>query len=104
MKVEWSEQAINDLQGIRNYITRDSEFYAARFAARIVEAAERLATFPHLGRRVPEALEAEQDLREILFHAYRIIYRLRSDQLLLVTIVHGSRDLAGVEPKPWDIA
>ncbi|MDH4275675.1 MAG: hypothetical protein OEW08_11590 [Gammaproteobacteria bacterium] len=36
-----------------------------------------------------------------LFQGYRIIYRAAPDHLLIVTVLHGSRDLAGQEKKPW---
>ena len=55
MKIEWTEPAISDLEGIRDYIGRDSEYYALRFIGRIIEAVERLVYFPEMGRRVPEA-------------------------------------------------
>lgn len=29
MKIEWTEPAISDLEGIRDYIGRDSEYYAS---------------------------------------------------------------------------
>ncbi len=42
MIIEWSESAVADLAGIREYIGGDSEYYAARFIERIIEAVERL--------------------------------------------------------------
>ncbi len=65
MKIEWTEPAISDLDGIRDYIGRDSEYYASRFIGRIIEAVERLVYFPEMGRRVPEA--EEENVRELLF-------------------------------------
>jgi plasmid stabilization system protein ParE len=33
------------------------------------------------------------------FHSYRIIYRIRDEQLLqIVTVLHGAQDLAGMQP------
>jgi len=42
MEIQWTEPAVSDLEGIRNYIGRDSEYYASRFVSRIIEAVERL--------------------------------------------------------------
>jgi hypothetical protein len=36
MKIEWTEPAISDLESIRDYIGRDSEYYASRFIGRII--------------------------------------------------------------------
>jgi len=57
------------------------------FIERIIEAVERLETFPEMGRRVPEA--EEENIREIIFQNYRIIYRLETEQVLILTILHA---------------
>ncbi|HEY0557402.1 MAG TPA: type II toxin-antitoxin system RelE/ParE family toxin [Thermoanaerobaculia bacterium] len=102
MKVEWTDPAIADLAAIREYIARDSEHYAVQFIGRLIGAVDKLETFPEMGRRVPEALESE-DLREVLFQSYRIIYRFRSERVQIITVLHGSRDLAQMTPKPWGV-
>jgi plasmid stabilization system protein ParE len=55
MKLVWSEPALADIESIRDYIRRDSEFYAGRFINRIIEAVESLVELPARGRLVPEA-------------------------------------------------
>lgn len=101
MKIVWTEPAVEDLAAIRDYIARDSEQYARQFIARIIEAVERLEAFPEMGRRVPEA--ASQGIREILFQAYRIIYRLADGGVEILSVIHGSRDLTQRSPKPWEV-
>lgn len=46
MKIEWTEPALMDLENIRDYIKKDSEYYATRFVERIIEVVERLEKFP----------------------------------------------------------
>ena len=41
-------------------------------------------------------------IREVMYQGYRIIYRLCSDAIEIVMVVHGSRNLAGQENKPWE--
>jgi len=101
MKIEWTQPALVDLESIRDYISRDSEYYAARFIERIIEAVERLEKLPKMGRSVPEAEEA--NIRELLLHTYRVIYRVEADRILVLTIIHGARDLSQRSPQPWDI-
>jgi toxin ParE1/3/4 len=101
MKIEWTEPAISDLDGIRDYIGRDSEYYASRFIGRIIEAVERLVYFPEMGRRVPEA--EEENVRELLFQNYRIMYRSEPQRILVLTVIHAARDISQKEPKPWDV-
>ena len=100
MKIEWSPRAERELTQLRNYIAQDSPFYARQFTERLILAVERLASMPHSGRTVPEA--GHQDtIREVIFQGYRIIYRINDKQFLqIVTVLHGTRDLVGMEP-PW---
>lgn len=102
MKIEWTETALSDLKSIRDYIARDSDYYAARFVERIIEAIEGLVDFPKMGRRLPEA--TEENILEILFQSYRIIYRVEEKRVLILTIVHGARDIGQTIQKPWEIS
>lgn len=101
MRVRWSANARTDLRELKALISRDSTFYARRFVSKIMDSASRLAGHPELGRHVPEA--ELDDVRELIFQNYRIIYRVRSSDIYILTVVHGSRDLAGRQLKPWDI-
>ena len=101
MKLEWTEPSLLDMENLRDYIAKDSEYYAARFIARIIEAAETLPQFPLVGRAVPEA--ADETIRELLFQNYRIMYRVETDRVLILTVIHGSRNIEQIQPKPWDV-
>ncbi len=101
VKIEWSPRAERELTQLRDYIAQDSPFYARQFTERLVLAVERLATLPRSGRTVPEA--GHQDtIREVLYQGYRLIYRIREEAQLvqIVTVLHGARDLAHMDP-PW---
>jgi plasmid stabilization system protein ParE len=50
---------------------------------------------------VPEA--EEENIRELLFQNYRIIYRVGTDSILILTVIHGARDLSRKIYKPWDV-
>ena len=58
---------------------------------------------PQLGRLVPEAEERE-DVRELIFQSYRVIYLVETEQVSILTVIHGSRDLSGQAAKPWEVA
>jgi plasmid stabilization system protein ParE len=38
------------------------------------------------------------------FGSYRIIYRIVGERVDVLAVIHGSRDLWGQEPKPWETA
>ena len=88
-QVRWTPQAADDLEAICLFIARDAPGVAAVFADRVIRATERLADYPRMGRVVPE-LRLE-DLREVIVGGYRVIYRIRRDQVEVVTVHHGAR-------------
>ncbi len=102
MKLHWSDVAEADLDDIYNYIARDVPYYAELFIDRLIEATDKLKDHPRIGRCVPEA-ENRNDVRELVFHSYRIIYLVTEKQLHILTVIHGSRNLAAKEIKPWDV-
>ncbi len=101
MRIRWSDVARGDVLALRDYISRDSPHYARRFTEQLVESVEKLIDFPRMGRRVPEA--DRDDVRELIFHAYRIIYLIETEQVTILSVVHGSRNLAQRESLPWEV-
>lgn len=102
MKLDWSERALSDVAHLRDYIGQDSPHYALRFTERLVKFTEALPNFPRMGRAVPEA--EREDIRELIFESYRIIYRLDAANqcIQLVTVIHGGRDLSNKDSQPWN--
>ena len=52
------------------------------FVRRVIQAVERLTEFPRSGRVVPEL--ADDALREVVFHSYRIVYEVDTDTLIVL--------------------
>jgi toxin ParE1/3/4 len=88
-KLVWSQRALDDLDGICDFIARDSQKYAALFAQRVVALCETIPRQPLLGAVVPEY--ESQELRERLFQNYRVIYRIRGDRVEIVAVIHAAR-------------
>lgn len=89
VEVRWSLTATDDLQRLEDFIARDSTLHAVHFINRIVEAGERLEQAPLRGRIVPEF--GLNNLRELLFSGYRIVYLFRDDRVTIIRVVHGAR-------------
>lgn len=100
MHVDWSNDATEDLNDLIRYISRDSAYYAEVFAEKIVLATGRLRNFPESGRQIPEAPD-DSGLREIIVQGYRVMYRIEPERVLVLAVMHGSRNLAGMDTKPW---
>ena len=90
-KIRWSPKAADSFEEICDYIARDSEYYAALFAKKVNRIVRNIPVFPRAGRVVPEY--QDENLREVLFQNYRIIYRLRDEVVEIVLIAHGARQL-----------
>src|SRR5689334_2247998 len=79
-KLIWSPAARDDLHDIVVFIARDDPNRAMIFGYELISETNRLQEFPELGRIVPEY--KSNNLREILFRPYRIVYRVEHDQKL----------------------
>jgi len=90
-RIVWSSRAAQDLDSITEYIAADSPAYAGVVLKNIVNQTRILARFPQAGRKVPEF--DDENLRELVVHSYRIIYRLQQDEALIVAVIHGKRVL-----------
>lgn len=91
MKVHWTESAIQDLIAVYDYIFQDSPHYAQKMVDRLTRRSQQIADFPLSGRRVPEY--RRDDLREVIESPYRVIYRVRPEQVDIVAVIHGARQL-----------
>jgi len=89
--VRWTPQALDDLEAICLFVARDAPRMAVVFADRVFRAADQLAIFPHSGRSVPEL--ALPDVREVILGSYRLIYRIRAEDVEILTLHHGARPL-----------
>lgn len=91
MKIHWSNTSINDMQQIKNYISQGSPHYALVFINKLFDTAKKVTSFPQLGRKVPEI--NREDIREIIYRNYRIIYHLQDDVITILSVIHGVRIL-----------
>ena len=91
MKIIWTEQAVEKLEEYADYIAFDKPTAALKWAKRIQGLVENFQEFPKLGREVPELKRPE--IRELLEGKYRIIYRLESNVISVITIYHSKQIL-----------
>lgn len=92
VKLIWTDQAIDDLGDIGDYIAENSEKYAKLTVQKIYERTEIVKSFPQAGRIVPE--KNEENVRELIEGNYRIIYEIISENLIdVLTVYHSARDL-----------
>lgn len=95
MAVGWSQQARADLGAIFAHIAADNHGAAERWIVQIVKHADLAAEAPLLGRIVPELGQA--DIRETYLRTYRIVYRTDGQDLWVLTVFEGSRQLRSAD-------
>jgi len=98
MKVRWSRRSQTDLKDIGRYIARHNRNAARRWVSRLREKVLGIREQPRVGRIVPELMR--DDIREVLLASYRIVYQIRTEDLLVLTVFEGHRLLPMEEPDP----
>jgi toxin ParE1/3/4 len=91
MKVRYERAALADLEEIFSYIATDSRPAAARFVARIEEAAVRIGDNPYIGQRTRNAA-----FRRLPVGQYLIVYEVATTEVVIHYVRHGARR------RPWE--
>jgi len=91
MKITWSPLALERVAEIGSYIAEDNALAAEKWVHRVFERVGQLGTFPESGRQIPETSRPE--IREIVWGNYRIIYRLDTRQVSILTVRHARQRL-----------
>jgi plasmid stabilization system protein ParE len=98
VKLRWSRRAVTRLEEIHAYIAQDNPTAALRTTQQIVQRIGQIVTFPNSGRRVPGY--TRDDVRELIEGNYRIIYRLGTDRIEVLTVKHCAQRLTTDLRKP----
>ena len=78
--------------------TQNNPQRASAFIDRLLEKGNAIASFPSMGRVVPELSQPE--IREILVGKYRIVYKETPDHIVILTVFEGHRSLRFEELDP----
>ena len=87
-----SARALRDLEEIVAFIAADNPPAAERFGHSLIAEAEAIGPHPQAGRMVPEFRDPL--IRERIFRAYRIVYRVEQPSRVIVVsrFWHAARD------------
>lgn len=84
MKILWSPLSVERLEEIFEYISKHNKPAAQKMVDGIFKKVETLSEYPERGRKVPEVKRGE--IREVFLGEYRIIYRVESKKVVVLTI------------------
>lgn len=90
-KILWTGPALDDLRGIRDYVSQDDPAAAKRLAEKIRKGVLRLADHPLSGRVVPEL--PGLNYREVIVAPCRIVSAVKKDRVIILRVRHGRREL-----------
>lgn len=92
MRVVLSNEAIQDINNIYEYISRDSIRYAIETTRNIRLSIHNLENSPYLGKYVSEL--SDKHYRELLYKSYRIVYNIseKTDTVYIHFIIHSKRN------------
>lgn len=96
-RVIWSIEALDDVDALAEFISRDSPVHARRVVEEILAIGETLADQPKLGRMVPEL--GDDAVRERFLYSYRIIYEIRPRTIEVLAVIHGKRLIEAIEDR-----
>ena len=91
--ITFAVSAFDDLDAIRAWYKDQQQIpeVGNRLIKEIISQVERLADFPESGRIVPEF--NIENLREIIFAPFRIVYRLDGNKIKIVRVWRSERML-----------
>lgn len=91
MRLVYADPAERDLGAIIDYIALDNPATAENVLRSIRDTADKLASFPDMGRvgRLPDTREFT-----VTGLPYLIVYQVGADTVTVLAVFHGARDLS----------
>ena len=80
-----------DIEEIFGWLAGDSLGRAERFYVGLVEAAERLKRFPKRCARAPESAVFLEEIRQLLFDRYRVLFTISGKSVHVLHVRHSAR-------------
>jgi plasmid stabilization system protein ParE len=91
-KITWSKTALGQFGAAINYIAADSLYNAEKVENDILGKIGKLGAYPEIYSRDKFKLNNDGSYRAFEIHHYRIAYRVKVNEVLIVRIRHTSRD------------
>ena len=88
-KVNWSQEAREDLEDIYLQYCKYSDVFAQKWADEIFDVILLLETNPRLGRVLPETKIVS--IREMIIGKYRLVYQINKENIEILTLRHSSK-------------
>lgn len=90
MKLEWTQQALSDIDDIMLFIAKDNIERAISFTDELMDYPNKhLPDHPYLG--VPYSREYGDEIRLLIYKGYNIIYQIAGDRIIIHVVYNQSK-------------
>ena len=89
MKIIWTQEALENVIDIENYISEDNPSIVIEFTDLLINQCEYLKNNPDKGRVIPEL--SDPTIRELIYKNYRIVYRHIQKEIQILTVFERHR-------------
>ena len=92
MKINWTKEALINLQQIEDFISADNPEAAIHLTDKLISLTKDLGRFPKKGRIVPEL--SIDIIREIIYKIYGIVYAIKKNSIIILTVFESHKLLS----------
>ena len=100
-QVEITDLAWQELEEAYDWLAQRPPVAAARWKAGLLEAVQRLETFPLTCSLAPETAYFGREIRQLRYgkrnNKYRVLFEIRDGAVIVLRIRHGARRVLGEE-------
>lgn len=89
MQIDYSNQSIDDLSKIGEFIAKDSRNRAVEYLKKLKTKIELLIHFPLIGMEC-QSKKIYEDCRIMIFESYLIFYTIKKESIRINRILHHS--------------
>ena len=89
MKIVWTEESMDRLNEIEDFIAQDNPTKAIEFINFLIDKTKLISKNPQIGRIVPEFSRPE--IRELIVKNYRVVYRIYPKKAEILTVFEAHR-------------
>jgi toxin ParE1/3/4 len=93
VKVIWTDRALGQLERAILYIKEERGVsYATIVLDRVIKSTSLLTEHPRLGQEEPLLKHKKSEYRYLLAFAYKIIYKVEKDKVVISRVFHTAQD------------
>lgn len=88
MSIQYTSEAVDDLNRLREFISEKNPYAAQRVAGELLEGINKLLTFPKMGIPVARAPDPAL-IRDLFISSYTVRYLLAEENIYILRLWHN---------------